>query len=86
MKVSLGHTNATAEEARAGIAEGAVSATHTFNAMRALDHREPGVLGVVLDDESLYAELICDGVHVSAEIGSAAVAVQGYGANHSGYR
>lgn len=68
VRVSLGHTNATEAEARAGVAAGAVSATHTFNAMRALDHREPGVLGVVLDDERLYAELICDGVHVAPEI------------------
>lgn len=65
VKVSLGHSNATAAEATAGIAAGAVSATHTFNAMRALDHREPGIAGVVLDDESLYAELICDGIHVA---------------------
>jgi N-acetylglucosamine-6-phosphate deacetylase len=36
--------------------------------MRALDHREPGVLGVVLDDNNLYAELICDGVHVAPEL------------------
>ena len=67
-RVSLGHTNATAAEARAGVAAGAVSATHTFNAMRALDHREPGVLGVVLDDAEMYAELICDGVHVAPEM------------------
>ncbi len=64
VRVSLGHTNATAAEARAGIAAGARSATHTFNAMRALDHREPGVAAVVLDDPTLYAELICDGIHV----------------------
>lgn len=67
VRVSIGHTNATAAEARDGIAAGAVSATHTYNAMRALDHREPGVLGVVLDDENLFAELICDGVHVAPE-------------------
>ena len=67
VRVSLGHTNAPAAEARAGIATGAVSATHTFNAMRALDHREPGILGVVLDDASLYADLICDGIHVAPE-------------------
>jgi N-acetylglucosamine-6-phosphate deacetylase len=36
--------------------------------MRALDHREPGVLGVTLDDARLYAELICDGVHVAPEV------------------
>jgi N-acetylglucosamine-6-phosphate deacetylase len=65
VKVSLGHTNATAAEALAGIAAGATSATHTFNAMRAMDHREPGVAGVVLDSPGLYAELICDGVHVA---------------------
>lgn len=65
---SLGHTNALAAEAIAGVEAGATSATHTFNAMRALDHREPGVLGVALDDSRLYAELICDGVHVAAEM------------------
>jgi len=66
-RVSLGHSDATAEETRAAIAAGATSATHTFNAMRRLDHREPGVAGVVLDTETLYAELICDGIHVAPE-------------------
>jgi N-acetylglucosamine-6-phosphate deacetylase len=68
VRVSIGHTNATAVEAREGIQAGGRSATHTYNAMRALDHREPGVLGVVLDDDDLYAELICDGVHVAPEL------------------
>ncbi len=68
VRISIGHSNAIASEARAAIAAGAVSATHTFNAMRPLDHREPGILGVVLDDETLFAELICDGVHVAPEI------------------
>ena len=65
VRVSLGHTNATAAQTLPAIDAGATSATHTFNAMRALDHREPGVLGTVLDDHRLYAELICDGVHVA---------------------
>ncbi len=65
VRCSLGHTNATALEAEAAIAAGAISATHTFNAMRPLDHRDPGVLGTVLDTRNLYAELICDGVHVA---------------------
>jgi N-acetylglucosamine-6-phosphate deacetylase len=65
--ISVGHSDATAAETRAAIAAGAVSATHTFNAMRRLDHREPGIAGVVLDAENLYAELICDGVHVAPE-------------------
>jgi N-acetylglucosamine-6-phosphate deacetylase len=67
VRVSLGHTDATAAQTRAAIAAGATSATHTFNAMRRLDHREPGIAGVVLDAESLYAELICDGIHVAPE-------------------
>ena len=64
IRVSLGHTNATMQQAMAAIAAGAISATHTFNAMPALDHRNPGLLGVVLDDPELFAELICDGIHV----------------------
>jgi len=68
VRVSLGHSDATAAETRAAIAAGAVSATHTFNAMRALDHREPGILGTVLTTDSLFAELICDGVHVAPEM------------------
>jgi N-acetylglucosamine-6-phosphate deacetylase len=68
VRVSVGHSNATAAETRAAIAAGAVSATHTFNAMRPLDHREPGILGVVLTTDSLFAELICDGIHNTAEM------------------
>ena len=68
VRCSLGHTNAIASEARMGIDAGACSVTHTFNAMRALNHREPGVLGVTLDSERLYAELICDGIHVAPEL------------------
>jgi N-acetylglucosamine-6-phosphate deacetylase len=67
VRVSLGHSDATAAEARGGIRAGAVSATHTFNAMRRLDHREPGIAGIVLDERELYAELICDGIHVAPE-------------------
>ncbi len=68
VRVSVGHSDATAAETRAAIAAGAVSATHTFNAMRALDHREPGILGVVLTTDALFAELICDGIHNTPEM------------------
>jgi N-acetylglucosamine-6-phosphate deacetylase len=64
VRVSLGHSNANTAEAKAGVAAGGKSATHTFNAMRPLDHRDPGILGTVLDTETLFAELICDGIHV----------------------
>jgi N-acetylglucosamine-6-phosphate deacetylase len=63
-RVSLGHSDANAAETLAAIAAGAVTATHCFNAMRPLNHREPGILGTVLDRDDLYAELICDGIHV----------------------
>jgi len=66
VRVSLGHSNATAAQTLPAIAIGATSATHTYNAMRSMDHREPGILGTVLTDDRLYAELICDGVHVAS--------------------
>ena len=68
LRVSVGHSNATAAETRMVIAAGARSATHTYNAMRPLDHREPGILGTVLTTDSLYAELICDGIHVDPSL------------------
>lgn len=68
VRISMGHSNATAAETRKLIAAGATSATHTFNAMRPLDHREPGILGVVLAEDSLFAELICDGIHTAPEM------------------
>lgn len=64
IRVSLGHSNATLSEARRGVELGAASATHTFNAMRSFDHREPGLVGEVLTNDELFAELICDGLHV----------------------
>jgi N-acetylglucosamine-6-phosphate deacetylase len=68
VRVSMGHSKATAEETLAAIAAGATSSTHLFNAMRPLDHREPGIVGTVLDREDVYAEAICDGVHVHPAI------------------
>ena len=62
--VSLGHSDANLPEALAGIAAGACHATHTFNAMRPLEHRDPGLLGAVLTDRRLTADIIADGIHV----------------------
>jgi N-acetylglucosamine-6-phosphate deacetylase len=64
IRVSLGHTNADAAQAEAGIKAGVRHATHTFNAMRRIEHRNTGVVGVVLTDDSLTADIIADGVHV----------------------
>ena len=68
VRLSMGHSNATSSETQAAVAAGATTATHTFNAMRSLNHREPGIIGTILDDDHLFAELICDGVHVSPEL------------------
>ncbi len=62
--VSLGHTDATYAQARHAIDAGATSATHLFNRMRPWHHREPGVIGAVLDDKRVSMQLIADGVHV----------------------
>ena len=66
--VSLGHSNATLAQALAGVAAGARHATHTFNAMRRMDHRDPGLLGLVLTDRTMTADIIADGVHVEPVI------------------
>jgi N-acetylglucosamine-6-phosphate deacetylase len=62
--VAMGHTDATYEQARAGIAHGARHAVHVYNAMRPFSHRDSGVIGAVLTSPEVTAELIADGVHV----------------------
>jgi N-acetylglucosamine-6-phosphate deacetylase len=62
--VSLGHSDADMTAARAAVAAGARHATHTFNAMRPLHHRDPGIIGEVLTDSRLSADIIADGMHV----------------------
>jgi len=62
--VSLGHSDADLPQTRAAIDAGARHATHTFNAMRPLEHRNPGLLGAVLTDRTVTADIIVDGIHV----------------------
>jgi N-acetylglucosamine-6-phosphate deacetylase len=66
--VSIGHSDAVTETAQAAVKAGARHATHTFNAMRPLDHREPGILGEALTSERLSADIIADGIHVAPEV------------------
>jgi N-acetylglucosamine-6-phosphate deacetylase len=63
--VAMGHSNATLEETSAAASLGVCYAVHTFNAMRAFTHRDPGILGGVLSDDRIFAEIIADGIHVS---------------------
>jgi N-acetylglucosamine-6-phosphate deacetylase len=66
--VSLGHSDADFDAAERGVAAGARHATHTFNAMRHLDHCSPGILGAVLTDNRMSADIIADGVHLDPAI------------------
>lgn len=66
VRVSLGHTDATWAEAEAAVAAGATQATHLFNAMRPLRHRDPGIVGYVLATH-VTAGVIADGQHVAFE-------------------
>jgi len=66
--VSLGHSDADFKSAGAGVSAGARHATHTFNAMRPLDHREPGIIGEALTDSRLSADIIADGIHLDPAI------------------
>jgi N-acetylglucosamine-6-phosphate deacetylase len=72
-RVSLGHTGATYEQARAAIDAGASHATHLFNRMSSMTSRAPGVVGAVLESDSVAAEIICDGFHVHPSLMSMAI-------------
>lgn len=66
--VSMGHTNADFDTAKMAIDKGARRMTHTFNASRAINHREPGVVVAALNDDRVTCEVICDFVHLHPEI------------------
>lgn len=66
--VSLGHSNADYCEALRGISAGGHHATHTFNAMRPLGHRDPGLLAAILTHECVTADIIADGLHVEPAV------------------
>jgi N-acetylglucosamine-6-phosphate deacetylase len=65
--VSIGHSNADYKTTKSALNSGAVIFTHLYNAMRGIDHREPGVVGAALNSDS-YVEIICDGIHVHPDI------------------
>ena len=75
--VSLGHSGATVDEARAAVAAGARHATHLFNRMPPLGHREPGLVGAILTSEEIAAEVIGDGIHVHHDMVRMAIAAKG---------
>jgi N-acetylglucosamine-6-phosphate deacetylase len=66
--VSVAHTDASYEDAKAAFAAGARHVTHLFNAMPPIHHRKPGVIGAASEREDVVAELICDGQHIHPSV------------------
>ena len=68
VRVSLGHSNATADEARRGFTQGIRLVTHTFNALPPLHHRAPGAVGAALCEPVVTCCIICDGLHIDRTV------------------
>ena len=76
--VALGHTDADYDVSRAAISAGARHAVHFYNAMRPFSHRDPGIVGAVLTDPEVTAEVIADGVHVAAAAIQVLIGTKGF--------
>jgi len=77
--VAVGHTDASYAQTRHAIDLGAAVATHLFNAMRPLHHREPGPALALLEDDRVTVEFIADGVHVHPAVLHATIRAVGAG-------
>lgn len=75
--ISIAHTAADYDTAKEAIEHGASHATHLYNAMPSLHHRNPGVIGAVRDSQKCHVELICDGVHIHPSVIRATFAMFG---------
>ena len=75
--VSIAHTTADYDQAKAAFDKGVTHATHLFNAMSGLHHRKPGVVGAVFDDSRVRGERICDGFHIHPAVLRAAFRLLG---------
>ncbi len=62
--VSIAHTDASYDDAKAAIDAGVTHLTHLYNAMPPIHHRNPGVIAAAVENPKVRAELICDGIHV----------------------
>jgi len=65
---SMGHTNATYDEANSAIIQGVTHATHLFNGMKSFHHRDPGVVGSAILNDDVYVEIIPDGIHFHPDL------------------
>lgn len=62
--VAVAHTDATYDDAKSGFSAGSTLLTHLFNGMPGIHHRNPGVIPAAVENETVFAELICDGLHI----------------------
>ncbi len=76
--VALGHTDADYDQARAAIHAGARHAVHTYNAMRPFTHRDPGIIGAIMTDPEVTAEVIADLVHVAGPAIQVLIGTKGF--------
>jgi len=76
--VGMGHTDADYDQARAAIQAGARHVVHTYNAMRPFTHRDPGILGAIMTDPEVTAEIIADGVHVAVAAIQVLIGAKGF--------
>ena len=74
----IGHSDADFEQASAAVGAGATCFVHTYNGMRGLNHRDPGIVGCAMVTPQTYAELICDGHHVSPAAARVLITVKGW--------
>jgi len=79
IRFSVGHSSASYEQVEQAADHGLSQATHTFNGMTGLHHREPGAAGAVLTDERIYAEIIADGIHLHPAVVKLVVRAKGIG-------
>lgn len=79
IRFSVGHSSASYEQVERAADHGLSQATHTFNGMTGLHHREPGAAGAVLTDERIYAEIIADGIHLHPAVVKLVVRAKGTG-------
>ena len=75
----MGHTDASYDEAKAAIGMGIHHATHMYNAMSGINHRNPGAAGCILMDKAISAEIIADGIHVNADLAAFTMRTKGRG-------
>ena len=75
VRISLAHSGADYETAKAAFDAGATHVTHLFNAMPPFHHRNPGIVGAALDSNDVRVEMICDGIHIHPSMIRAAFAM-----------